>query len=206
MHTLRHRPGPGEGARKQARMRAPSGLFAGPAARSARGCVENAAAHDRKPGGAGTLNGSAPTRSARQLLCALPADPRTDDLLITSRNDSASCSLYQHQHQRGWPHHAPCSPPIISISHHEPHHALSVRPPAQHDRPRPGGSATRGCCDSSACWLPGWRGAPFVEQPGLRERPDMFVMPVIFPSISTSLCGGLPIELEASRCPFPTRV
>ena len=54
---------------------------------------------------------------------SLPVESRTGDLLITSRNFTASYSLYQHRWPRGWSHHAPCSPPIVSISHHEPHHA-----------------------------------------------------------------------------------
>jgi hypothetical protein len=34
----------------------------------------------------------------------------------------------------------------------------------------------------------------------LGELPYLLVMPVIFQDISTSRCGGLSMELEASRC------
>jgi hypothetical protein len=38
------------------------------------------------------------------------------------------------------------------------------------------------------------------------ERLLMLVMPVIFRDISTSRCGCPSTELEALRCPCPTRV
>jgi hypothetical protein len=37
--------------------------------------------------------------------------------------------------------------------------------------------------------------------PDARRFPDMLVMHVIFQDISTSRCGCLSTELEASRCP-----
>jgi hypothetical protein len=38
------------------------------------------------------------------------------------------------------------------------------------------------------------------------ERTDLLVMHVIFQNISTCRCGCPSMELEASRCPCPTRV
>src|SRR6266542_702686 len=94
-------------ARKEASWSSAKGLFAGRAARRAEGCVEVAAAHDRKPGGKERTCSAAPTKSARQLLCRPCLGARIDDLLVTRRHDSASYSPYQHQRPHALPHHAP---------------------------------------------------------------------------------------------------
>jgi hypothetical protein len=81
------------------------------AARSARGCVQDAAAHDRKPGGA---RNSQPklrrlvdaVETSTAVHYSLPVEARTGDLLMTSRNLGASYSLYQHQYPHGSSHEA----------------------------------------------------------------------------------------------------
>jgi hypothetical protein len=115
-------PGPGQGVRKQAARERRAVLFAGPVARSARGCVQDAAAHDRKPGGQELSTGSADAVDTSVLLAACRVS--NGDLLITSRNFSVAYGPYQHQWPRGCSHHAPLSPPMAFISRHEPHHGV----------------------------------------------------------------------------------